>query len=113
MGLALLPSDKIVETLNALKSVVIEELNGDDKVKLNKVHNYMPNYWVRLVGIAKISVFGQLHQTTNNCESYHRHMKTKFSRVKPDMWQYLDGICDVMATSELDAKRLILGTDLA
>ena len=58
MGLALLPCDHIVEAFADLKRAV-PTMEDEDVNKFERLHSYINNYWIKLVGIEKLSVFRQ------------------------------------------------------
>ncbi|KAG8275031.1 hypothetical protein J6590_094879 [Homalodisca vitripennis] len=68
MSLALLPAERIALGLRVIAHYsVLHSLAARFRILLR----YMENFWMRMVGANRFSVFGEPHRTNNALEAFH------------------------------------------
>ncbi|KAK8391870.1 hypothetical protein O3P69_017470 [Scylla paramamosain] len=69
---------------------------------------YCNNFWLRRIGVDRLSVWEQVHRTNNSCESYHAVM-SKALKPKTRFWTFIEYIKRKALRFELDVVRVANG----
>ncbi|KAK8392022.1 hypothetical protein O3P69_017561 [Scylla paramamosain] len=72
---------------------------------------YYNNFWLRRIGVDRLSVWGQVHRTNNSCESYHAVM-SKDLKPKTRFWTFIEYIKRKALRFELDVVRVANGVSV-
>ena len=105
MCLPFLPSDKIVEMYDYLKSVK-PELPQSEYDKVTKLLRYCTQYWLEQIGPSRVSVFQTEKRTTNELESFHANLKRKFKSHNPNYWNYIANLNKIITATEKYMERV-------
>ncbi|KAJ8672227.1 hypothetical protein QAD02_003486 [Eretmocerus hayati] len=92
MALALLPSDTIVKTYEAIKKLAQKKFG----TYFNAFFTYFEEYWIKRRGVERFCVYGKLDRTNNEQESMHRVLNFLFKHRRPHPWQFIEFHLDVV-----------------
>ena len=88
-----------------LKSVKLE-LPRSENDKVTKLLRYYKRYWLKQIGLSRISVFQNEKRTTNDLESFHASLKRKFKSHSPNYWNFITNLNKIITTTEKDMERI-------
>ena len=103
MGLALLPSERIMEAYQSLMEKQFE-LERSAVRNLNKFKRYVGRQWIIGQDLNQISVFAQSVATNNGCESFNAQLKKAIKIHNPNPWTFVYLLNDIIADKSRDFR---------
>ncbi|KAF0726459.1 RING-type domain-containing protein [Aphis craccivora] len=104
MVLPLLPGDKINQGLRSIKRYA----RGND-VNMNLLFDYYERFWIANVGCDELSVYNQPRRTNNHLESFHNKLRYSFGVAHPNLWIFLNKLCNLMQGTSIVVSQLSNG----
>ncbi|XP_046686325.1 uncharacterized protein LOC124371996, partial [Homalodisca vitripennis] len=105
MSLALLPAERIALGLRVITHyAVLHGLAARFRILLR----YMENFWMRMVGANRFSVFGEPHRTNNALEAFHSSLLRTMG-PHPGVWKYHDNLRKIENAQWQDYNRMANG----
>ncbi|KAG8334975.1 hypothetical protein J6590_079154 [Homalodisca vitripennis] len=105
MSLALLPAERIALGLRVITHyAVLHGLAARFRILLR----YMENFWMRMVGANRFSVFGEPHRTNNALEAFHSSLLRTMG-PHPGVWKFHDNLRKIENAQWQDYNRMANG----
>eukprot|EP00102_Acyrthosiphon_pisum_P025068 XP_016662278.1 PREDICTED: RING finger protein B-like [Acyrthosiphon pisum] len=99
--LPLLPEQKIVQGFRIIKRHARRCL-----IDMNSLFDYYERFWIHRVGVEIISVYGQARRTNNHIESFHNKLRYSFGVAHPNIWVFLNKLCDLIKNYNIVINQL-------
>ncbi|XP_008183967.1 uncharacterized protein LOC103309677 [Acyrthosiphon pisum] len=99
--LPLLPAQKIVQGFRIIKRLARRYL-----IEMNTLFDYYERFWIHRVGVEIISVYGQARRTNNHIESFHNKLRYSFGVAHPNIWVFLNKLCDLIKNYNIVINQL-------
>ncbi|XP_063901315.1 uncharacterized protein LOC135120914 [Zophobas morio] len=104
MVLPLLPAAEIEEGLTDIKYFARAR-----QINLSRLIQYVKRFWMRRIGVDRISVSGLPRRTNNNIECFHNRLKDKFKKAHPNIWKFLEYVCTVIKSTHILIRQINQG----
>ncbi|CAI6353208.1 unnamed protein product [Macrosiphum euphorbiae] len=104
MVLPLLPGDKIDQGLRSVKRYARR-----NDINMNLLFDYYERFWIAKVGCNVLSVHNQPRRTNNHLESFHNKLRYSFGVAHPNLWTFLNKLCNLMQGTSIVVNQLSNG----
>ena len=113
MTLVMLPAHHIAPLFQSLQQQAFDSLTAAETKQIHLFKKYIQRYWIQQVGPQQMSVFACDKKTNNSLEAYNRHIKMRFRKAHPNMWQFLSTLNGIIRISVTEIMRLKRGLQIS
>ena len=96
MAIVLLPPDLILAAFERLMAEDFPNVSERDRLNIFKFKKYLRKTWIDAFSPEILSVHGLENATNNGAESFHRLLKEKIAKFKPNFWMFVIKLSEIL-----------------